>query len=118
MFPEIVEVKHKIKIFTEEILTGTRKGFTGKKFTDVVNIGVGGSDLGPAMVVDALQFYKTHLNIHFISNVDGDHVQETLKKLNPETTLFVVVSKSFSTQETLTNAETVRNWLLKIITSN
>ena len=106
-------MKSKIKTFTDEILNGTRKGFTGKPFTDVVNIGIGGSDLGPAMVVEALQFYKNHLNVHFVSNVDGDHVNEIIKKLNPETTLFVIVSKTFTTQETLTNSETIRAWFLK-----
>src|SRR5699024_1632331 len=87
-------------------------GFTGKAFTDVVNIGIGGSDLGPVMVTEALAHYHNHLKLHFVSNVDGDHVHETLKKLNPETTLFVVVSKSFTTQETLSNAITIRNWFL------
>ena len=113
IIPEVYEVKRKIKTFTDEILNGDRKGFTGKKFTDVVNIGIGGSDLGPAMVVDGLQFYKNHLNVHFVSNVDGDHVNEIIKKLNPETTLFVIVSKTFTTQETLTNSETIRTWFLK-----
>jgi glucose-6-phosphate isomerase len=113
VMPEIFEVKNKIKGFTNEIINGERKGFTGKNFTDVVNIGIGGSDLGPAMVVEALQFYKNHLNLHFVSNVDGDHVNEIIKKLNPETTLFVIVSKTFTTQETLTNSETIRKWFLK-----
>ena len=111
--PEIYEVKNKIKSFCNEVISGTRKGFTGKAFTDVVNIGIGGSDLGPAMVVEALQFYKNHLNLHFVSNVDGDHVNEIIKKINPETTLFVIVSKTFTTQETLTNSETIRTWFLK-----
>jgi len=110
---EIFEVKNKIKSFTNEIVNGDRKGFTGKQFTDVVNIGIGGSDLGPAMVVEALQFYKNHLNVHFVSNVDGDHVNEIIKRLNPETTLFVIVSKTFTTQETLTNSETIREWFLR-----
>lgn len=79
----------------------------------MVNIGIGGSDLGPAMVVEALQFYKNHLNVHFVSNVDGDHVNEIIKNLNPETTLFVIVSKTFTTQETLSNAETIREWFLQ-----
>jgi glucose-6-phosphate isomerase len=110
---EIYDVKSKIKAFTNEIVNGDRKGFTGKAFTDVVNIGIGGSDLGPAMVVEGLQFYKNHLNVHFVSNVDGDHVNEIINKLNPETTLFVIVSKTFTTQETLTNSETIRTWFLK-----
>jgi len=113
VIPEVYEVKQKIKAFSEEIISGTRKGFTGKAFTDVVNIGIGGSDLGPAMAVEALQFYKNQLNVHFISNVDGDHVQEKIKNLDPETTLFVIVSKTFTTQETLSNSETVRKWFLK-----
>ncbi|MFY8096415.1 MAG: glucose-6-phosphate isomerase [Flavobacterium sp.] len=110
----IEATKQKIKTFTNQVISGERKGFTGKPFTDVVNIGIGGSDLGPAMVVEALQYYSNHLNVHFISNVDGDHVQEVLKKVNPETTLFIVASKTFTTQETLTNAETVRKWFLQI----
>jgi glucose-6-phosphate isomerase len=110
---EIQAVKQKIKGFCEGVIAGERKGFTGKAFTDVVNIGIGGSDLGPAMVVDALQFYQNHLKLHFVSNIDGDHVQEVLKKLDPETTLFVIVSKTFTTQETLTNAQTIRAWFLK-----
>ena len=111
--PEIYEVKNKIKAFTNEVTSGVRTGFTGKPFTDIVNIGIGGSDLGPAMAVEALQFYKNHLNVHFVSNVDGDHVNEIIKKLNPETTLFVIVSKTFTTQETLTNSETIRKWFLQ-----
>ncbi|MEZ4797102.1 MAG: glucose-6-phosphate isomerase [Flavobacteriaceae bacterium] len=110
---EINAVKSKIEDFTNDIISGKKKGSTEKTFTDVVNIGIGGSDLGPAMVVDALQFYKNHLNTHFVSNVDGDHVNEVIKKLNPETTLFVIVSKTFTTQETITNATTIRNWFLK-----
>ncbi|WP_298397126.1 glucose-6-phosphate isomerase [Flavobacterium sp.] len=112
VMPEVFEVKNKIKNFTDEIVSGERKGYTGKPFTDIVNIGIGGSDLGPAMVVEALQFYKNHLNVHFVSNVDGDHVNEIIKKINPETTLFVIVSKTFTTQETLTNSETIRSWFL------
>lgn len=113
VMPEVFAVKNKIKAFSHEVISGERKGFTGKPFTDVVNIGIGGSDLGPAMVVEALQFYKNHLNVHFVSNVDGDHVNEIIKKLNPETTLFVIASKTFTTQETLSNAETIRAWFLQ-----
>tara|TARA_R110002049_G_scaffold309132_1_gene517446 strand:+ start:1164 stop:2810 length:1647 start_codon:yes stop_codon:yes gene_type:complete len=113
VMPEVYAVKKKIKTFTEHIISGESKGYTGKAFTDVVNIGIGGSDLGPAMVVEALKFYKNHLKMHFVSNVDGDHVYETLKELNPETTLFVVVSKTFTTQETLSNATTIKKWFLK-----
>jgi len=113
IIPEIHQVKQKIKSFTEDIVSGSRKGYTGKTFTDIVNIGIGGSDLGPAMVVDALQFYKNHLTTHFVSNIDGDHVNEVIKKLNPETTLFVIVSKTFTTQETLSNANTIKEWFLE-----
>ncbi len=113
IIPEIFDVKNKIKTFTNQVINGKQKGYTGKPFTDIVNIGIGGSDIGPAMVVEALQFYKNHLNLHFVSNVDGDHVNEIIKKLNPETTLFVIVSKTFTTQETLTNSETIRKWFLQ-----
>ena len=113
VIPEVNEVKQKIESFTNLIANGQLKGFTNKNFTDIVNIGIGGSDLGPAMVVDSLQYYKNHLNIHFVSNVDGDHVNEVIKTLNPETTLFVIVSKTFTTQETLSNANTIRSWFLK-----
>jgi len=111
--PEVYKVKNHIKTFSESVISGNHKGFTGKTITDVVNIGIGGSDLGPAMVVEALSFYQNHLNVHFVSNVDGDHVNEVIKKLNPETTLFVIVSKTFTTQETLSNANTIRTWFLK-----
>jgi glucose-6-phosphate isomerase len=110
---EIYDVKNKIQRFTNQIVNGDLKGYTNKPFTDVVNIGIGGSDLGPAMVVEALGFYKNYLNTHFVSNIDGDHVNEVIKKLNPETTLFVIVSKTFTTQETLSNANTIREWFLK-----
>ena len=113
VIPEVYAVKNKIQNFSNQIISGAKKGYTGKPFTDVVNIGIGGSDLGPAMVVEALQFYKNHLNLHFISNIDGDHVAEILQKLNPETTLFVVVSKTFTTIETITNATTIKNWFLQ-----
>ena len=116
VMPEIYSVKNKIKNFSNEIISGQRKGFSGKPFTDLVNIGIGGSDLGPAMIVEALQYYKNDLNVHFVSNVDGDHVNEILKKVNPETTLFVIVSKTFTTQETLSNAETIRSWFLQSAT--
>lgn len=112
VIPEIVQVKEKIKNFTEQVTSGQLKGYTGKAFTDIVNIGIGGSDLGPAMVVDSLQYYKNHLTTHFVSNVDGDHVSEVIKNLNPETTLFVIVSKTFTTQETLSNATTIKKWFL------
>ena len=113
VIPEVYVVKDKIQSFTNKVINGELKGFTGKAFTDVVNIGIGGSDLGPAMVVEALQFYKNHLSTHFVSNVDGDHVNEVIKNLDPETTLFVIVSKTFTTQETLSNANTIKEWFLK-----
>ena len=113
VIPEIYNVRRKIKGFTDSVISGERKGYTGKPFTDVVNIGIGGSDLGPAMVTEALKFYKNHLNVHFVSNVDGDHVQEVLRDINPETTLFVIVSKTFTTQETLSNATTIKKWFLQ-----
>ncbi|MBQ0733958.1 glucose-6-phosphate isomerase [Aquimarina celericrescens] len=113
VIPEVYAVKEKIKNFSNQVISGELKGHTGKAFTDIVNIGIGGSDLGPAMITESLEFYKNHLKVHFISNVDGDHVHQNLKGLDPETTLFVVVSKTFSTQETLSNATTARNWFTK-----
>jgi len=118
VIPEVKETLKKIENFTSQVVNGDFKGFTGKKITDVVNIGIGGSDLGPRMVVESLHFYKNHLNTHFVSNIDGDHVTEILKNLDPETTLFVIVSKTFTTQETLTNAETIKKWFLKTATEN
>jgi len=111
--PEIQAVNDKIKGFCDKVIQGEIKGYTDKPFTDIVNIGIGGSDLGPVMITEALEFYKNHLNIHFISNVDGDHVHQRLKGMDPETTLFVVVSKSFGTQETLSNAITARKWFVE-----
>lgn len=111
--PEVKATLQKMERFSEEIINGSHKGFTGKVITDVVNIGIGGSHLGPEMVAEALQFYRNHLKIHFIANIDGDSVAETLKKLIPETTLFIVVSKSFTTQETIANASVVKKWFLK-----
>ena len=113
VMPAVIKVKQQIETFTNTVVDGERKGFTDKPFTDIVNIGIGGSDLGPSMVVEALQYYKNHLTTHFVSNVDGDHVNEVLKKLNPETTLFVIVSKTFTTQETLSNATTIKEWFLQ-----
>ncbi|CAL2081736.1 glucose-6-phosphate isomerase [Tenacibaculum sp. 190524A02b] len=114
--PKVQTTLRKIKAFSNKVISGKWKGFTGKSVTDVVNIGIGGSDLGPNMVVDALKFYKNKLNTHFVSNVDGDHLHEIINTLNPETTLFVIVSKSFTTQETITNANTIRDWFLKSAT--
>lgn len=111
--PDIRKVLDQMKTFSEKIISGEHKGFSGKEITDVVNIGIGGSDLGPVMVASALKHYKTRLNLHFVSNVDGNHIAETLKKLNPETTLFIVASKTFTTQETMTNAESAKTWFLK-----
>jgi len=110
---EINATKKSIKAFTEKVISGNWKGYTNKKITDIVNIGIGGSDLGPNMIVDGLQYYKNHLTTHFVSNIDGDHVSEVIKKLNPETTLFVIVSKTFTTQETIGNATTLKEWFLK-----
>jgi len=110
---EVAQVKEKIKGFTEKVISGTHKGYTGKAITDIVNIGIGGSDLGPVMITEALEHYKNHLKVHFISNIDGDHVHQNLKKFDAETTLFVVVSKSFGTQETLSNAITARKWFVE-----
>ncbi|NBI42516.1 glucose-6-phosphate isomerase [[Haemophilus] felis] len=109
---EVNAVLAKMKNFCEQIISGQWKGYTGKAITDVINIGIGGSDLGPYMVTEALRPYKNHLNMHFVSNVDGTHIAETLKKVNPETTLVLVASKTFTTQETMTNAHSARDWFL------
>ncbi len=113
VMPEVNAVLEKMKTFSEAIISGQWKGYTGKPITDVVNIGIGGSDLGPFMVTEALRPYKNHLNMHFVSNVDGTHIAEVLKKVNPESTLFLVASKTFTTQETMTNALSAREWFLK-----
>ncbi|OLQ70300.1 glucose-6-phosphate isomerase [Photobacterium proteolyticum] len=112
VMPKVNAVLEKMKGFTARIVDGDWKGYTGKEITDVVNIGIGGSDLGPYMVTEALAPYKTRLNMHFVSNVDGTHIAETLKALNPETTLFLIASKTFTTQETMTNAHSARDWFL------
>ncbi len=113
VMPDVKKVLAKMKAFCEKVISGEWKGYTGKAITDIVNIGIGGSDLGPVMISEALGAYKNHLNAHFVSNVDGTHIVETLKKLNPETTLFLIASKTFTTQETMTNAHSARDWLLK-----
>lgn len=113
VMPSVNAVLKKMKAFAEEIIDGKWRGFSGKPITDVVNIGIGGSDLGPVMVTEALKPYKTRLNVHFVSNVDGTHIVETLKPLDPETTLFIVASKTFTTQETMTNAESAKAWFLE-----
>ncbi|WP_427833197.1 glucose-6-phosphate isomerase [Actinobacillus pleuropneumoniae] len=115
VMPEVNAVLAKMKDFCERIISGSWKGYTGKAITDVINIGIGGSDLGPYMVTEALRPYKNHLNMHFVSNVDGTHIAEVLKKVNPETTLVLVASKTFTTQETMTNALTAREWLLAAV---
>lgn len=112
IIPEIYSAQKKMFTFCNQVISGDWKGYTGKSITHIVNIGIGGSDLGPAMVVEALAHYQNHLEIRFVSNVEGDHHVEILKGLNPETTLFVIVSKTFSTQETLSNANSIREWFL------
>jgi len=113
VMPEVHAVLEKIKAFSYRVISGEWKGFTQKKVTDIVNIGIGGSDLGPVMVTECLKAYaKENLSVHFVSNVDGTHITETLKGLNPETTLFMIASKTFTTQETMTNAFSAREWFL------
>ena len=113
VMPQINAVLDKMHTFTDSVRSGQWLGATGQRMTDVVNIGIGGSDLGPAMVVEALNHYKTpDLNFHFVSNVDGTDIMENLRQCRPETTLFIVSSKTFTTQETLTNAQTARDWLV------
>jgi len=113
VMPEVNAVLDHMKEFSEAIRSGAWKGYTGKPITDFVNIGIGGSDLGPVMVTEALKPYRGKgPRAHFVSNVDGTHIAETLKELSPETTLFIVASKTFTTQETLTNAHSARDWFL------
>jgi len=112
VMPDVKRVLAQMKAFTEKIIAGQWKGYTGKEITAVVNIGIGGSDLGPVMVTEALKAYKTRLNVHFVSNVDGTHIAETLKAVDPETTLFLIASKTFTTQETMANAHTAKDWFL------
>lgn len=114
VMPDVNEVLEKMKGFSEKVRGGEWKGFTGKKITDIVNIGIGGSDLGPVMVTEALKSYgKKGLSVHFVSNVDGTHIAEAVAKLNPETTLFMIASKTFTTQETMANAHSARRWFLE-----
>jgi glucose-6-phosphate isomerase len=118
VMPDINTVLSRIRIFTESLHQGTWKGYTGKPITDVVNIGIGGSDLGPAMVTEALTpYWQDGIHVHFVSNIDGTHLVETLRKVNPESTLFIVASKTFTTQETLTNARSARKWLVDALGS-
>jgi glucose-6-phosphate isomerase len=112
VMPKVHAVKQQMKDFCTAIHSGNWRGYTGKAITDVVNIGIGGSDLGPVMVTEALKAYKTHLDVHFVSNVDGTHIAEVLKHVDPETTLFLVASKTFTTQETMANAQSARDWFL------
>lgn len=113
VMPDVLGVLAHMKEFTNQVLSGEWKGYTGKKITDVVNIGIGGSDLGPLMVTEALKPYSTGLNMFFVSNIDGTHMAETLKKINAETTLFIIASKTFTTQETITNATSAKTWFLE-----
>jgi glucose-6-phosphate isomerase len=113
VMPDVNRVLDHMKDFSEAIISGSWTGYTGKAITDVVNIGIGGSDLGPVMVTEALKAYKNHLTMHFVSNVDGTHIAETLKTVNPETTLFLIASKTFTTQETMGNAHSARDWFIK-----
>lgn len=113
ILPDIHRVLDKMEKFSDQLISGNWKGYTGKAITDIVNIGIGGSDLGPVMVTEALKAYSNHLKLHFVSNVDGTHIAETLKKLDPETTLFMIASKTFTTQETMANAFSARSWFLK-----
>jgi glucose-6-phosphate isomerase len=113
VMPQVNAVLEKMKSFSEKVISGEWKGYTGRRVSDLVNIGIGGSDLGPVMVTECLKPYARHgLSAHFVSNVDGTHIGETLKKLNPETTLFLIASKTFTTQETMTNAFSARDWFL------
>ncbi len=112
IMPDINAVLEKMKVFSGKVISGEWKGYSGKAITDIVNIGIGGSDLGPVMVTEALKPYKNYLNLHFVSNVDGTHIAEVLKKINPETTLFLIASKTFTTQETMSNAISARDWFI------
>lgn len=113
VMPDVRAVLDHMKEFTNQVLSGDWKGYTGKKITDVVNIGIGGSDLGPLMVTEALKPFNKGLVSHFVSNIDGTHMAETLRKVNVETTLFIIASKTFTTQETITNATSAKTWLLE-----
>ena len=114
VMPAIRTELDKMKLFTDKVRSGKWLGFSGKRITDLVNIGIGGSDLGPKMVCEALRYYGSpDFNVHFVSNVDGTHIAETLKNLDPETTLFIIASKTFTTQETMTNAHSARDWFLR-----
>ncbi|NLI81766.1 MAG: glucose-6-phosphate isomerase [Deltaproteobacteria bacterium] len=114
VMPGVKRVLDHMRRFSGELLSGTWKGYTGKAITDIVNIGIGGSDLGPCMVTEALRpYWKPSMRAHFVSNVDGTHLAETLRRVSPETTLFMIASKTFTTQETMTNAHSARRWFLE-----
>ncbi|XP_048484367.1 glucose-6-phosphate isomerase [Plutella xylostella] len=113
VMPDVNAVLDHMKSFSEEVISGKWKGYTGKAITDVINIGIGGSDLGPLMVTEGLKPYANHLKVHFVSNIDGTHLAEVLKKLDPETALFIIASKTFTTQETITNATSAKTWFLE-----
>ncbi len=116
VMPDVQRVLAQVKDFSTQVIDGTWKGYTDKSITDIVNIGIGGSDLGPVMVTEALKPYqKENISVHYVSNVDGTHIAETLKKVNPETTLFMIASKTFTTQETMTNAHSARDWFLESV---
>jgi len=115
VMPEVKAVLDKMELFSERVISGEWKGYTNKPITDIINIGIGGSDLGPVMVTEALKpYWKPHINVHYVSNVDGTHIAETLKGKSPETTMFMIASKTFTTQETMTNAQTARSWFLEM----
>ena len=117
VMPAVKQVLAKMRVFVDRVRSGEHKGHTGKPITDIVNIGIGGSDLGPMMVTEALRpYWHERLRVHFVSNIDGTHLSETLKRLSPETTLFCVASKTFTTQETITNATSARSWLFDTLT--
>lgn len=112
IYQDVDEVKKKMQVFTSNVISGTTRGYTNKEFKNVVNIGIGGSDLGPKLVSNSLKQYQNHLTPYFISNIDGDHLYEILSKINPEETLFIIASKSFTTAETIRNAKSVKEWFL------
>ncbi len=113
VMPDVNAVLAKMESFSNQVINGDWKGYTGKRITDIVNIGIGGSDLGPYMVTEALKpYWQDGISVHYVSNVDGTHIAETLKKVNAETTLFMIASKTFTTQETMTNAYSARDWFL------
>jgi len=117
VMPDVNAVLAQMKEFSDKVSAGKWKGYSGQPVTDIVNIGIGGSDLGPVMVTEALRpYWKPNIKVHFVSNVDGTHIAETLKKVKPETTLFMIASKTFTTQETMANAKTAREWFLQAAT--